>query len=209
MNVYHQGPGNLEDEQQEIPEGALRLHCLCGAGSTLQAGEEERWMEAFPDLIFPPVPFPSKQLHAQAGTEMLRSLVRRHHERLLATEVGKLFPEEPQAFTATVETTADFVVEACGGAELFTPKHGPMRMRHRHFAVAIDEQAREIWLRELLYSFDDVGFPAALRETYWRWMESFSIRMITRRTTREQPARYAYAVAAERLEMATRTGRRA
>lgn len=80
-------------------------------------------------------------------------------------------------------------------------------MRHRHFAVAIDERVREIWLRELLCSFDDVDFPPSLRETYWRWMEPFSIRMITRRTTREQPVRYPYAVAAERLAMVTRSGR--
>ena len=187
----------------EIPENATRLACLCGSGASLQAGDEVRWLESFADLTFPPVPFPSRRLHEVAGTEMLRTLVRRHHDRLMKTEVGQLFPEDLRMFIDAVEKAADFVVEASGGPEQFTPQHGPMRMRHRHFAVAIDERAREIWLRELLATFDEVGFPDAVREEYWNWMEPFSIRMITRRTTKEQPRRHPYAGAKVSLELAT------
>ncbi|MDD4881157.1 MAG: hypothetical protein PHX10_06220 [Gallionellaceae bacterium] len=193
----------------EIPADAIRMHCLCGSGNALQAGDQVRWMESHADLVFPPVPFPSKRVHEAAGTEMLRTLVRRHHERLKQTEVGALFPEDARQFMAAVEKAAEFVVEACGGPELFTPEHGPMRMRVRHFPVAIDEHAREIWLRELLASFDDVGFPDAVREEYWHWMEPFSIRMITRRTTRDQPRRHPYAGAAVTLAQATTTAREA
>jgi hemoglobin len=191
-----------ETANSEIPEGAQRLPCMCRAGVTLQAQEEVRWLEADHDLEFPPIPFPSRQLYHLTGSEMLRNLVRHHHARLLRTELGKLFPEEPRAFFITVEAAADFVVESCGGPEVFTRRHGPMRMRHRHFRAAIDERAREIWLHELYHSFEDVAFPHAAREDYWRWMEPFSIRMINRRTMRSQPARYPYGSAAETLARA-------
>jgi hemoglobin len=188
---------------EEIPEGAVRFACLCSADERLQAGDAVRWLESFTDLTFPPVPFPSRRVHDIAGTELLRALVRRHHVRLRETEVGTLFPDEARHFMMAVEKTADFVVEACGGPDLFTPANGPMRMRHRHFHVAIDERAREIWLRELLATFDDVAFPAEVREEYWNWMEPFSIRMITRRTTKDQPRRHPYAGAKVSLEQAT------
>ncbi|TCJ11650.1 globin [Parasulfuritortus cantonensis] len=190
-------------EVEAIPDGALRFECMCSAGGSLQAVDEVRWMESHPDLIFPAVPFPSKHVFAATGTDALRGLVRRHHDRLKATVVGALFPDDPRMFAMAVEKAADFVVEACGGPELFTPVHGPMRMRIRHFPVSIDEHAREVWLRELLASFDDVGFPEPVREEYWNWMEPFSIRMITRRTTREQPRRHPYAGAAASLAQAT------
>lgn len=196
--THHHDEAAVED----IPEGALRMHCMCSAGASLQAVDEVRWMESHADLVFPPVPFPSKRVFEATGADLLRALVRRHHERLKATEVGALFPDDVAMFAAAVAKAADFVVEACGGPELFTPVHGPMRMRIRHFPVAIDERAREVWLRELHASFDDVGFPEAVREEYWNWMEPFSIRMITRRTTRDQPRRHPYAGAAASLAQA-------
>lgn len=78
-----------------------------------------------------------------------------------------------------------------------------MRMRERHFPFAINERAREIWLLALLHAFDDVAFPDEVREEYWNWMEPFSIRMINRRTTKEQPRRHPWAEAKESLEQAT------
>lgn len=187
----------------EIPEGATRFPCLCNAGASVQATDEVRWLESFHDMDFPPVPFPSRRIHEVAGEKKLRELVRLHHIRLKDTEIGHLFPKSMRRFAAGIEKTADFVIEACGGSVSFTPRHGPMRMRERHFAFDIDERAREIWLLELLRAFDDVGFPEALREEYWNWVEPFSIRMINRRTTKEQPRRHPWAGAKVSLEQAT------
>ncbi len=180
------------ESDSEIPAGAQRVTCLCGSGATLGAEDEVRWLDAFHDISFPPVPFPSRRVGEIAGESMLRALIHRHHQRLRKTEVGALFPASEPAFLAAVDKSADFVVEACGGPAHFTPVHGPMRMRDRHFRVSIDERAREIWLRELLSAFDDVGFPDSVREEYWAWMEPFSIRMINRRTTKTPPRRHPY-----------------
>ncbi len=199
-------PGTDGPDAGAIPPDATRYACLCGAGAPLRAGEEARWLEPFFDLEFPPVPFPSRRVYLTAGEEGLRLLVLRHHVRLLETEVGRLFPEDRRRFMAGVQKTADFIVEACGGPELFTPRHGPMRMRERHFPFEIDERAREIWLRELLLAFDDTDFPEEIRQEYWEWMEPFSIRMINRRTSKRQPGRHPWADARGSLAQAIAAG---
>ncbi|MDR3390566.1 MAG: hypothetical protein P4L77_02440 [Sulfuriferula sp.] len=200
MNTSHQPA--TDDTQDIIPADAKHFACLCKSGEALQADDEVRWLEAFNDLTFPPVPFPTRRVHDVAGEEMLRRLVFRHHTRLRETDAGPLFPADIRHFMMAVEIIADFIVEACGGNATFTPRHGAMRMRERHFPFAIDERIREIWLQELLAAFDDVGFPDAVRQEYWNWIEPFSIRMITRRTTKEQPRRHPYANAAASLAQA-------
>jgi hemoglobin len=152
--------------------------------------DEIHWKPASSSIEFPAVPFPSRRVFAVAGEETLRSLVKRHHERLLYTPVAHLFQADPARFNAGVDKTADFIVEATGGPARFSSVHGHTCMRTRHFPFTIDEQAREIWLAQLLLAFDDVGFPEEIRQEYWDWVESLSIRIINRRTMRASPGRY-------------------
>lgn len=136
------------------------------------------------------LPFPSQRVFKIAGEELLRTLVKRHHERLLNTPVAHLFPTDPVRFNVGVNKTADFIIEASGGPAGFTSIHGHTCMRTRHFPFTIDEQAREIWLAQLLLAFDDVAFPEDIKQEYWDWVESLSIRIINRRTMRASPRRY-------------------
>ena len=165
------------------------------ATSPMAVGDEVRWRPASTSHEYPPVPFPSRRVFSVAGEPILRALVKRHHQRLMNTSVANLFPSNPVRFAAGVEKTADFIVEATGGPPLFTSAHGHTCMRSRHFRFTIDEQAREIWLAQLLLAFDDVGFPQDVREEYWDWVESLSIRVINRRTMRADPRRYPLAEA--------------
>ncbi len=168
-----------------------RIGCECSTNSApMQVGDEIRWKPESHGVGYPAVPFPSRRIFEVAGETMLRLLVKRHHERLLKTPVGHLFPSEPSRFNAGVEKTADFIVEATGGPARFTSVFGHTCMRTRHFPFTIDEQAREIWLAQLLLAFDDIGFPQEVRQEYWDWVESLSIRVINRRTMRADPRRY-------------------
>jgi hemoglobin len=170
--------------------------CACStAAAAMSVGDVVHWKEASVDLDFPPVPYPSRRVFSVAGEPMLRALVRRHHERLGDSRIGRLFPQDPGGFAAAVEKAADFIVEASGGPARYTPVNGSTCMRTRHFPFTIDESAREIWLAQLLLAFDDVGFPNALRLEVWNWLEAMSIRMINRRTMRAQPRRHPLAEA--------------
>jgi len=156
----------------------------------MSVGDEISWKPASNGIEYPAVPFRSKRIFAVAGEEMLRALVKRHHERLLNTPVGILFPADPARINAGVEKSSDFIVEATGGPARFTAIFGHICMRTRHFPFTIDEKAREIWLAQLLLAFDDVEFPETVKQEYWDWVESLSIRIINRRTMRASPRRY-------------------
>ena len=179
----------------DVPRPDARLETTahaCHSGDGFVVGDEVRWVDGFYELECPRVPFPSRRIFEVAGERMLRALVLRHHQRLSETPLRTLFPADSKRFLAGVTRAADYAVETSGGPKYYTPHHGKSCMRKRHFPFTIDEAAREIWLRQLWLAFDDVGFPAQIREEYWDWVESFSIRMINRRTQRAQPQRYPF-----------------
>ncbi|KIE58002.1 globin [Methylacidiphilum kamchatkense Kam1] len=145
------------------------------------------------DFIFPEVIFPSERVFKIAGEELLRKLVLRHHENLLKSQIFYLFPTDKAGMEKLVKRSADFVVEMCGGPSYYTASRGEPRMRSRHFSVTIDEKAREVWLACYKYALKEVNFPFSVLEEFWQWIESFSIRIINRRTTLEPPRRIPFA----------------
>ena len=177
----------------DLPLESQQSANACQSGADFAVGDAVRWVDGFFEMEFPRVPFPSRRIFAVAGETILRSLVQRHHERLYETHLRAMFPANRQRFLAAVARAADYAVETCGGPRYFTSTRGKPCMRKRHYPFAIDESAREIWLRQLWLAFDDVGFPAQIRQEYWEWVEPFSIRMINRRTQRAPPQRYSFA----------------
>jgi len=180
----------------DVPQPAARLettaHACQSGGDGFVVGDEVRWVDGFYELECPRVPFPSRRIFALAGEPMLRALVLRHHQRLYESPLRTLFPADRKRFLAGVTRAADYAIEVSGGPKYFTPHHGKPCMRKRHYPFTIDEAARDIWLRQLWWAFDEVDFPAPIREEYWGWVEAFSIRMINRRTQRAQPQRYPF-----------------
>lgn len=158
-------------------------------------GDKVRWKDASIDLAFPPVPIPSRRVFAATGESMLRALVKSHHERLLDSSIGHMFPVNKDRFAAVMEKTADFIIKATDGSARMGSAHEHSCLRTQHFPFSIDEAARDIWLAQLLLAFDDVRFPEEARLEFWNWVEALSIRMINRRTMHEQPRRYPLAKA--------------
>jgi hemoglobin len=187
-------PGGLAAGRDAEQEGAPAApKPACSLREALRPDESVRVIPPFHDVEFPAVPFPSLRVLRLAGEPTLRALVLRHHERLLESPIADLFPTDRAVFAALVERVADFVIEACGGASKYSDTHGFTCMRTRHLPFTIDEHAREAWLEALWRAMGDVAFPDDAREEYWSWLEAMSVRMINRRTTRAQPARYPYA----------------
>jgi hemoglobin len=168
-------------------------HCGCSHHGGAGSDPAVRLMPHEVDLIFPDVPTPDQRIASDAGEDLLRKLVRRHHERLAASSVGALIDQTPEVFDATVQRIADFVIERCGGKSDYTSEQGHVCMRVRHFPFTIDERSRDVWLRELLQALVEVEFLGSLLKAYWEWVEPMSIRMINRRTRKAQPARYPFA----------------
>jgi hemoglobin len=147
------------------------------------------------DLMFPPVPIPSSRVLDAAGESSLRALIRCQHQRLRSSSIGKLFPADPDNFSAIVERIATFVIETIKGSSRILQPHGLTWFRSRHLPITIDETARNVWLAAMLFAFDDVDFPQEARPEFWDWVEALSIRAVNRRTMIGQPRRYPYAEA--------------
>ncbi len=196
----HACAGTTPVEAQPLPAGQRPVHSLREA---LQTDEHIRTVGAGHDLDFPPVPFPSLRVIRSAGEALIREVVTRHHALLRHSPIGGLYPADPETFAKAVKLSADFIVEACGGSAQYTPVRGITCMRTRHFPFTIDESARETWLGLLWQALEECAFPLDVREEYWNWQEAMSIRMINRRTGKEQPARFPYATMAAGAKAAT------
>ncbi len=160
----------------------------------LQTDEGLRWVPAGHDLAYPAVPFPSLRVMRSAGEPLLRAVVVRQHVLLRESDVaGHLFPKDDAVFARITTHVADFVVEACGGGPVYSGPQGLTCIRTRHLPFTIDEAAREAWLGALWQALQELAFPLDVREEYWSWLEAMSVRMINRRTSKEQPQRWAYA----------------
>lgn len=164
----------------------------------LHSPEPRREAASF-DLAFPPIPSPSSGRLAAVGEAALRRLVERHHERLRDSSVGRLFPADRRSFDAVMDRIGDFVVEAVSGSSPLVAANDYTWLRAQHLSITIDETARNVWLAQLLATFDDVQFPADARADFWAWAEALSIMLINRRTMITQPRRYPFADAAAAL----------
>jgi hemoglobin len=153
-------------------------------------GDEVRVVESMIDIIYPSVPFPSNKIFKALGEMKIREMVEYHHDLLLSTKVGKLFPQHEEALKMVVDKSADFFVEALGGGDIFTSVHGEPHLRMRHFKVPIDEHDREIWLAMYKKTLKDLSFPKEHLEEFWNWIEPLSIRMINRRTSMDAIKRH-------------------
>lgn len=158
-------------------------------------GDNSSGREVEFDLAFPPIPAPSPGVFAGVEEVLLRELIRCQHERLRNSSIGRLFPADPDSFSAVVERIGTFVVETVNGSPRIAQFRGPTWFRTRHLSITIDETARNVWLAAMLFAFDDVGFPEAARLEVWNWVEALSIRAINRRTMLGQPRRYPLAEA--------------
>lgn len=186
-------PTEQEIRRGSRPQDAADSKRTVSLKEAMKASDEVRWVRATHDLEFPAIPFPTSRIYRVAGEALLRALVRRHHALLRASALRGLFSPDEEAFARLVDKISDFVVQACGGAPSYTETHGDGCIRSRHFPVTIDETSRDVWLELLWRAFDDVQFPNELREEYWAWVEAMSVRLINRRTQREQPTRRSYA----------------
>ena len=153
-------------------------------------GDEVRVIDSMIDIIYPPVPFPSNKIYKALGEMKIREMVTHHHELLLKTKVGKLFPAHPEALKMVIDKSADFFVEALGGGDIFTSVHGEPHLRMRHFKIPIDENDREIWLAMYKKTLKEIAFPQEHLEEFWNWIEPLSIRMINRRTNMDAIKRH-------------------
>jgi len=147
------------------------------------------WSSTKEHAIFPPIVRPSSGFLDAIGRENIIKIVLHHHRLLKKSSIAHLYPENEEAFIEGVNKAAHFIVQALGGGNVYTNAYGAPSMCRTHAPFAIDETAREVWLKMYIQTLHDLDFPKERIEEFWNWLEPFSLRMITRRAPNTFPRR--------------------
>ena len=126
---------------------------------------------------------PSREIYARMGEENLFAMCRDFYAELEQSDIRHMFPED---MAAASEKIAAFLVGLCGGPPLYMERYGPPRMRKRHLAFPIDENARQVWLgcfrKVLRNAVNQYGFPVEHLSGFIGFLESFSAWMVNRKS---------------------------
>lgn len=122
-------------------------------------------------------------LFEKIGLDRLYEMAWIQYQALGTSRIAELFPVEQAELKEASEKQAEFLCGVMGGPKLYIAKHGPPRMRARHLPFAIDEAARQEWLRCFHLAFDQcghLGLHEPDQALLVNWIEAFSAWMITR-----------------------------
>ena len=121
-------------------------------------------------------------IYVKMGEDNIFAMLADFYKELEHSSIRHLFPEDMQESS---KRSAAFFVQILGGPPLFNEQYGHPRMRQRHMAFAIDEQARQVWLQcfnKVLENADvKYAFPMEYREQFWTFLDKFSAWMVNRK----------------------------
>lgn len=124
----------------------------------------------------------STELFAAMGPANIYLMFEDFYQRLAASAVSRMFPSEPEALEEAAHKSAEFFMQLMGGPPVYSTKHGPPRMRMRHFPFEIDEAARREWLRCFNETLDvageKFGFPPEHQASFRTFIHDFSKWMV-------------------------------
>lgn len=109
------------------------------------------------------------------------AFTRAMYRRLAASGIAHMFPKGERNLMAAADRSASMNVFLMGGPHLYQQRHGPPRLRMRHFPFVIDEAGRREWMRcfreTLAEAPEKYGMPVehtgaveAFYDAFSRWM---------------------------------------
>ena len=119
------------------------------------------------------------QIYAKMGEDRIYQMLEDFYSELEKSSIRHLFPQDMKEAS---HRSAAFFVFIMGGPPLYQQQFGSPRMRQRHLAFAIDEEARQVWLsffKKVLQNADKkYQFPMEHMESFWRFLDQFSAWMV-------------------------------
>ncbi len=110
------------------------------------------------------------------GAETFRKLVNEFYRRVEADDTLRaMFPDD---LAAGKEFQFLFLSQYFGGPTTYIEQRGHPRLRMRHMPFAIDEAARDAWLRHMLAAIDVVQIEEPARSAMREYFERASEAMI-------------------------------
>ncbi len=113
------------------------------------------------------------------GEAPIRAMVDAFYDAV--AEDPLLRPMYPQDLSESRRHLRLFLVQFFGGPRDYSAERGHPRLRMRHFPFAIDQQARDHWLRHMLAAIDSVGIAEPARSHMRDYFKRSSEFLINRR----------------------------
>jgi hemoglobin len=97
-------------------------------------------------------------VYSRIGEDGFARLVRGFYAQVPADDiVGPMYPAGD--LDGAEERLRDFLIGRFGGPPRYIEQRGHPRLRARHFPFAIDQAARDRWVRLMTSALDDAAFP--------------------------------------------------
>ena len=106
------------------------------------------------------------------GEAQFRALVDAFYAKVYADPV--LRPMFPDDMEESKRRQFLFLVQFFGGPDWYSQERGHPRLRMRHFPFAIDQRARDHWLRHMLEAIDEAGITGEARQQMSAYFERAS-----------------------------------
>ena len=117
---------------------------------------------------------------ARLGEQGVRDIVAAFYRRVAVDDLLRpLYPEADLA--AAEERLADFLVYRFGGSQRYIEQRGHPKLRMRHMPFAIDQAARDRWVRLMDKALDTAALPADVTATIREFFHDTATFMINRR----------------------------
>ena len=113
------------------------------------------------------------------GEQPFRALVDAFYGKIAADPV--LRPMFPDDLEESKRWQFLFLIQFFGGPRRYLEERGHPRLRMRHFPFAIDQRARDHWLRHMLEAIDEAGIVDPARGQMREYFERASTFLINRR----------------------------
>ena len=117
------------------------------------------------------------EVYSQIGEEGFQRLIATFYRQVPGDDIlGALYPAEDLA--AAEQRLRDFLVYRFGGPERYIARRGHPRLRARHLPFAIDQAARDRWMRLMNNALREAALPAEIEQILRAFFEHMSTFMI-------------------------------
>lgn len=121
----------------------------------------------------------AKTIYEQLGEVQLQKLIDTFYTKVFNSPViGKLFNSTSQDLIKDKQFC--FLTQFLGGPPLYNEKYGAPKMRLRHLPHAIDEAAKEEWLRLMKESIQTLEISEHLKEVLYNCFPNVAAFMVNR-----------------------------
>lgn len=122
---------------------------------------------------------PELPIYQLLGGAKIASIVHSFYRRIPSDPIlGPMYPERDLA--GAEQRLSSFLIYRFGGPQEYIAERGHPRLRQRHAPFAVDQAARDRWMKLMLEAIDEQNLESAHREYLERFLGSIASFLMNR-----------------------------